>query len=331
MSTTTTFSTPLSSADVRWAVEQAARAPSIFNTQPWLFRWTDGEFELRADTRRGLTASDPEGRELVLSCGAALYNLRLALRKLGYTGTVRLLPDSGDPRLLARVAVVETKPADADERRAYAAMTRRHTHRGGFDDRALSPELAVLLQKNAEEESAHLFFVQDPGQRRRVLHLARAAERQLAADDEVQAEIAAWTPNPGTARRDGVPATSYAADPTSSPDDLAPRDWDQGRGIGALEPVDSPSGVVAVLATGRDLQVDWLQAGQALERVLVAAAGQWAFATIHSQVTEVPNLRAELRRELCISGYPQILLRFGYAPDAPLTPRRPVDEVLDLT
>src|SRR5207245_724562 len=72
----------MTSADVRWVVAQAARAPSIHNTQPWLFNWDGCSFELRADTHRGLSAIDPDGRELVLSCGAALYNLRLALRKL---------------------------------------------------------------------------------------------------------------------------------------------------------------------------------------------------------------------------------------------------------
>jgi len=328
--TTTSFSTPLSQTDVRWVVEQACRAPSIHNTQPWRFHYDSGTFELWADTRRGLGASDPDGRELVISCGAALYNLRLAVRKLGYAAAVTLLPVAGEPRLLARVAVVESKPSDAAERRAYAALTRRHTHRGGFDDRALSPELAVLLQRAAQEEFGELFYVQDPGQRRRVLQLARAAERAHANNEQVQAELEAWTPAHPTKRRDGIPATAYAAEPAASVDDLPPRDFDIGRGIGKREAEQSPPGVIAVLATSRDLEVDWLQGGQALERVLVTAAEQWAFAALHSQVTEVSDLRAELRREMCISGYPQMLLRFGYAPDAPTTPRRPVDEVLDL-
>ena len=330
MTRASTFDTPLSVRDVRWVVEQACRAPSIHNTQPWRFRYADGAFELRADTQRGLGGSDPDGRELVISCGAALYNLRLAARKLGYTATVSLLPDARDPRLLARIDVVESRPADVAERRAYAALTRRHTHRSGFDDRALSPELAVALQRAAREESGSLFYVQDPGQRRRVLHLARAAERELAQDETVQAEIAAWTPPRGTARRDGVPPTAYAAEPESSVDGLPPRDFDLGRGIGMAQSQESPPGVVAVLASERDLQVDWLQTGQALERMLITAAEHWAFAALHSQVTEVDHFRAELRREMCISGYPQILLRFGYAPDAPTTPRRPVDDVLDL-
>jgi len=322
---------PLSLNDVRWAVTQAGRAPSIHNTQPWRFRWDGSAFELRADTTRGLTVSDPDGRELVLSCGAALYNLRLALAKLGHRAIVTPLPDRTDPRLLARVEVAPSVPADAATRLTFAALLRRHTHRGAFDDRPLAPDLAVALQRAADEEFGHLIYVHDPGQRRRVLSLARAADRELAADERVQDEMARWTPAPTSRRTDGVPTTAYAADPPVPVDDLAPRDFDQGRGFGRLDSEESPPGVIAVLVTDTDLELDWLNAGQALERLLVTAARHGAFAALHSQVVELPHRRAELRRELCTDGYPQIMLRFGYAADGVTTPRRPVDDIIDLT
>jgi len=308
----------------------ASLAPSVHNTQPWRFSWDGTTFELHADTARGLTASDPEGRELVMSCGAALFNLRLALRKLGYDAHVVVLPDARNPRLLARISVAESAPADPGERRAFAAMLRRHTHRGAFDDEPLAPDAIVALQRAAELESAELVLVADPGQRRHVLTLARAAERALVNDFDVQAEITDWTPSPSSGRRDGVPATAYSAEPLAQPDDLAPRDYDQGRGYGIGEAVENAPGVVGVLVTATDLQEDWLAAGQALERLLVTAAQRGAYAALHSQLTEVKHLRNELRRELCVAGYPQILMRFGYAPDVEQTPRRPVDEVLQL-
>ena len=328
--TPTTFGIPLSTTNARWAVEQAALAPSVHNTQPWRFTWNGTSFELNADTARGLTASDPDGRELVISCGAALFNLRLALRKVGYDARVEVLPEPRDPRLLARITPSEGAPADPEERRAYAAMIRRHTHRGAFDDEPLAPHVAVAMQRAAELEGAELVFVADPGQRRHVLTLARAAERALANDLDVQAEISEWTPPPGSRRRDGVPASAYAPEPVHHPDDLAPRDYDQGRGYGIGEAVENSPGVVGVLVTDTDLEADWLAAGQALERLLVTASERGAYAAMHSQLTEVPHLRGELRHELCIPGYPQILLRFGYAPDVNRTPRRPVDDVLVL-
>jgi hypothetical protein len=127
-----------------------------------------------------------------------------------------------------------------------------------------------------------------------------------------------------------VPVTAYATFPVAHPDDLPARDYDQGRGLGVGEAVENAPGVIGVLVTEGDLERDWLSAGQALERLLITAAERGGYAALHSQLTEVTHLRNELRRELCVSGYPQILLRFGYAPNAPHTLRRPVDEVLEL-
>ena len=329
--TTTGFEVPLSTLQARWAVEQACLAPSIHNTQPWRWAWDGTRFDLYADTSRGLTSSDPDGRELVMSCGAALFNLRLTLRKIGYDAVVALVPDAHDPRLLARVVATEAKPASPEERRDFAAMLRRHTHRGGFDDEPLTPRLMVAMQRAAELEGARMTYLSDPGQRRHVLTLARAAERALVNDIDVQAEIEAWTPTASSYRRDGVPTSAYPSRPAVHVDDLPQRDFDQNRGQGGeVAAVDAAPGVIGVLVTENDLQQDWLYAGQALERLLVVAAERGAFAAIHSQLTEVPHLRNELRRELCVTGFPQLLLRFGYAPDVRRTPRRPVGEVLDL-
>jgi len=329
--TATRFDRPLSGQDTRWLVEQACRAPSIHNSQPWRFAYSDGSIEVWADTARGLTAADPEGRELVISCGAALYNMRLAARKLGYNPAAVLLPDPREPRLLARVDLAEGKPADADERRAYAALTRRHTHRGGFDGKPLAPDLAVYLQRAAEAEGAMLVYISQPGLRRRVVQLARSAERELAADERVQAEIAAWTPSPDGRRRDGIPATAYPPRARLVADDLPGRDFDQGRGYGQADLDASPPGVIAVLTTSGDGQRDWLLAGQALEHLLIRAAEDWAFAALDSQLVELPHLRAELRREIQSGGHPQLLLRLGYAREAASTPRRPVGDVLELS
>ena len=327
--TTGTFAIPLSTQDAQWAVEQACLAPSLHNTQPWRFTWDGSAYELYADTTRGLTASDPHGRELVISCGAALFNLRIALRKLGYDAHVAVLPDTSNPRLLARVAVTESTPATAGDRRRFAALRRRHTHRGAFDDLVLAPQIAVYLQQAAELEGGQLIFVADPGQRRRILSLARAAERALAQDLDVQAELSEWTPTPGSRRADGVPVTAYAAEPLAGADELAPRDFDGGRGLGRGDSRFNTPGLVAVLVTETDLQDDWLAAGQALERVLVCASAHGVFAALHSQATEVRNLRDEVRRELRVPGYPQILLRFGYSDEVLHTPRRPIADVFE--
>jgi nitroreductase len=317
----------LNAADVEWALTQAGRAPSIHNTQPWRFKWDRSRFTLQADTAHGLTVTDPDGRELVLSCGAALFNLRLALRKLGRRSSLTLLPDPTDPRTLAILTVTDALPATAEEQRLAEAIPRRHTHRGSFDDRLISPELAVRLQQAATAEGAELHYIHDPGQRSKIEHLARDAEWTQSANDRVREELAEWTPLPGSPRRDGVPVTAYpAGNPYGAT--VTNRDFDAGRGIGGLEtPTPTPGLLLAILLTPQDLERDWLQAGMSLAAVLTTAAEQWAFAALHSQVIEVAPLRAELRRELATAAYPQLVLQLGHASLAPTTPRRPTSDI----
>lgn len=324
--------TVLDDAQLTWVVERAARAPSINNTQPWRFGWDGEMISVTADLRRGLSYSDPDGRELVISCGAALYNLRLALRQLGRSSTTTTFPDANHPRLLARVHVEPGPPASAEERALLSAINRRHTHRGAFADPRLRPELAVRLQEAAESQGAQLVFVHDPGPQRQVLQLARAAERARSDDERARAETEQWTPALKTVRRDGVPASSYSAGtPASGQEQLAARDFDLGRDLGSSEAAEQPTGGIAALVTDGDLAPDWLRAGLALEAVLLTAAVEWSFAIMHSRVTEVAGLRAELRRALGTRGYPQLLMRFGYAGSAPVTARRPATEIIDLT
>jgi hypothetical protein len=320
----------LPESEITWLVTQACRAPSIHNTQPWRFVWDGEGFDVYADTRRGLTVSDPDGRELVISCGAALYNLRVALRHRGLRGEVRLQPDPTQSRLLARVAVAPGDPASREERRRFAALVHRHTHRGPFDDRIVPSDLEVDFLRAAEAESARLIYVQIPGQRHRVIDLARQAAAQLDDNERARAETELWTAAPGSTRADGVPATAYPPRPAWGADELAGRDFDLGRSFGLEESASSTPGLVGVLVTEGDGARDWMEAGQALEHILLMGAERWVFAALHSQISENPPLRAELRRELATAGYPQMLLRFGYAHNAGATPRRPAREVLQV-
>ena len=85
-----------------YLIEVAARAPSVHNTQPWRFQVSEHVIELYPDTSRQLL-EDPAGREMLISCGAALYGLRLGICSLGYRPEVEPFPEPSQRRLLARV------------------------------------------------------------------------------------------------------------------------------------------------------------------------------------------------------------------------------------
>ncbi|HUY46656.1 MAG TPA: hypothetical protein VMV92_13130 [Streptosporangiaceae bacterium] len=315
-------------------VAAAGRAPSVHNTQPWRFAPLGASLELHADRARRLRAVDPAGRELLISCGAALFGLRLAVRQLGHLPVVELLPDPARPDLLARVQLGRQVTLGPGEWEMHAAAPHRHTHRGPFSAEPLPAGLLAALQHDAVAEGATLVLL-DQQLRYRLRSLAAAAARWQRRDPLVRAELRRWTRQEGSTARDGVPAYAYPAVPaaqdgiSAGPERALPlRDFDLGRGAGLLEVGGSPPAATAVLVTTGDTPTDWLRAGQALNRMLIHAASKWVFATLNSQPMESTALRALVRSRLFLPGAPQILLELGRAHTAPATARRPVDELI---
>lgn len=315
--------------EVRYLIATAGRAPSVHNTQPWRFRLVGNAVELRADPRRRLPRADPAGREMVISCGAALFGLRLAVRGLGYHPAVQLLADPRRPDVLARVGLGVPAPMSSNERALLAATTRRYTHRGAFTSDQLPPGLLAALQRDAEAEGATLVLLDRIGLYRQLAALVAVAESRQRRHAMLRAELRHWTRPPGSEARDGVPARAYPVGPSRGNGQLAMRDFDLGRGWGWPDVGGSPPAATAVLTTRGDGQNDWLHAGQALHRLLLHAASKWVFASLHTQPLENTPVRAEIRARLALPGAPQMLLQFGRADTAPVTARRPVGDLLN--
>ncbi|MEP6463643.1 MAG: hypothetical protein ABJC62_09575 [Frankiaceae bacterium] len=313
-----------------FVVQAASRAASVHNTQPWRFRLTAAGLELLADRSRQLSVADPRGRELVLSCGAALYNARLAVRMLDHAVGVELLPVAGDADVLARLTVVGKAAATRDEREMFSAIPHRHTHRGAFSPAEVPRDLLVAAQNAVVAEGAALRFVERPGPRRALSDLVAAADRAQRADPAVQRETAAWTVAPSERRLDGVPATAYPAGGGGRERLAFPiRDFAAGRGWGFVEEGDDGlRHPVAVLTTTGDQPRDWLIAGQALERMLLLTATRWIFAALFSQPLESAAARVLVRDEIGTPEFPQMIVQLGHSPVTASTPRRPVEDVL---
>jgi hypothetical protein len=316
-----------------YLVRVAARAPSLHNTQPWRFKVRPDAIELYADYSRQLSI-DPIGRELLISCGAALFGLRLAVRSLGRTPEVELF---GEParqpaekarlRLLARVRLGAPAAMTAAERKLLEAVPHRHTHRGPFDPDPLPAGLLTGLQQDATTEGATLAVIDLDQAGRKVAAILTTATRDQDLDPVSRAEILRWTRDASSPARDGVPAHAFPAQPDRSPGQLPQRDFDLGRGLGLLAAGGPPAAVTAVLVTAGDAEEDWLQAGQALNRLLLHAASQWVFARLQTQPLQAGTIRALIGSRLALPGVPQMLLEFGVARIAPATGRRPAADL----
>jgi hypothetical protein len=305
----------------------AGRAPSLHNSQPWRFRPTARAIELYADPRRTLPAADPDGRELRLSGGAALFNLRLAFHGLGIRPIVTLFPDRDQPDLLAVVRRGGSRPLTPELDRLLRAVPAWKTNRHPFSDTAVAAPEQHALRRAALDEGAWLHIVADCAERVALRKIVARAHSVQMADPAFRTELAAWsTTDPD--RRDGVPAIAGGALPEPQ-DKWAMRDFTGGTGLARVPGKDfEDEPLIAVLTSHLSGAIAEVQVGQALQRVLLTATASGLATSFLSQVVEVPQTRDELRRLIGGTRPPQAVLRIGYGWPVVTTPRREIADLL---
>lgn len=318
------------SEKLRFFIAYATLAPSSHNTQPWLFRLADNVIYLYADRTRALAVVDPDDRELTMSCGAALYNLSLAIRHFGYQAGVILLPDPGDPDWVARIQVDADGRAEPEADDLFQALPNRRTNRRAYTTQPVPAALSNALQAAADAEGAWLHIVQGDDQRHAVADLIAEADRIQWADKRFRRELAAWLHPARSRSQDGVPGYTFGiAEVVAYVGPFLFRTFDWGQGQAAKDrQLAAGSPLLAVLGTDSDTAATWMAAGQALQRVLLRACAAGVSASYLNQPIEVPELRPRLGALLGTTGFPQLLLRMGYGPDLQPTPRRPLHDVM---
>lgn len=277
-------------------VEAAIAAPSMHNAQPWRFvaRLADRVIEVYADPARTLRRGDPRGRAVHIACGAALFNLRLAVAHAGAEPVTRLLPNPRDPLLLASVRLAGPYRARPYERDLHAAISRSRTPRHGLPSQPQLRSLLAGLLEAAALEGASL-RVLEQADALRIIQAAAAADRALHPDAAYLAELREFLPRP----------LSRAA----------------GAGISALAPQ------LAVIATRSDDRASWLRAGQAMQRVLLLATHRGLPAVPLTPALELPD--APLRPDPRLGAeHPEMIIRLGGSNGAPPSYRRPVAQVM---
>lgn len=312
-------------AQLRAAVPAAIRAPSLHNTQPWRFRLRDGGIEVLLDPTRRLHVADATGWGARISCGAAVFNLRLALAEAGTPARVRLVPYPAEPAVLARLVPDQPRPPTPAEMALHAAISRRHSNRAPFWPNPVPPEARWRLIEAARAEETWLELIIGAGAVQAVAEIARGANRVLERDPAYLAEIARWSRRENAA--DGVPVE--AGGPLPEPQDLLPQ---RAFGVRTRAPGRDfePEPLVAVLGAPGNTARDQVAAGQALQRVLLTATDAGLATSLLSQPIEVPAAREQLRLALGRFGTPQIVLRIGYGQPGYPTPRRDPADVIDI-
>lgn len=310
------------------ALQLAARAPSVHNTQPWRWDFDGTRLHLFSDSTRQLKVADPSGRQELISCGANLHHARIAFAEQGQPIAVSYMPEEGLHDLLA-VAEFEPPRAPSDRERALAAAIRaRRTDRLPMSapDR---PELVQQLREVSEVDGVHLNAVDDSVRPR----LAAASEQTAALqqfDTPYQNELRWWTGNFDLP--EGIP--SYAL-PTAREAALVDVGRDFPVAPGDPHRTGEPDhATLVVLSTAENTPHEWLATGETLSAALLSATAAGLATCPLTHITEIPAAVRAIRTLLPDPDrIPQVLIRLGTAPHdtfVPPTPRRPVEDFLSL-
>jgi hypothetical protein len=318
------------SAQIEFLLRYAILAPSNHNTQPWIFEVEGDEIRISADRTRSLPASDPDDRELIISCGVAMFFLETAARAFGFDVRTRRIPKPSDDNLIAEVIIGERKKEKVGRPDLLHAITRRRTNRGKFAAKPLEADIRDAIAGAASANGVHANWIQSKPDRAALANLISTADRQQFENRAFRRELANWVHANRTGEPDGIPAKSIGFEaPLNYVAPLLIRTFDI-----ATEKVSFDEALVRlaagflILSTGFDQPLDWVRAGEALGGVLLTAESLGVNASYLNQACEIEELRSRLAAVGNSGGHPQIVLRLGYGLPVSPTPRRSLEAVM---
>jgi nucleotide-binding universal stress UspA family protein len=319
---------------LREAVAAAVMAPSSHNTQPWRFRISGATLDIFADPRRHLAVIDPERRQLVQSCGAALFNARVAVRAMGFSDEVTtMLVDGEQPEHVATLHLGAPHLTSDTDHALMEAIARRHTNRREFQIRPIAAADTDVMSAAAAAEGVTMARLV-PDQKHGLAHLIEEADERQLGDPAFRVELSRWLAPLGSRRRDGIPFVEKEYGSALSFTLVRSlRSPSLGHDVGKREEaLIEGSPAVVVLGTVRDEASDWLACGQALEAVLLHATARGMAAAFLNQVLEIPELRGRVAELVPGIGYPQMVLRIGVPAKRihHAAPRRELGDVLEI-
>ena len=304
---------------IDFLLRYAILAPSGHNRQPWRFEREGETLRVYADYGKSLPNVDPGDRELIMSTGTALFNLRVASAYFGYSTAVRH-ERSNRSDLLATVEFSRDGAVEHALAALFPAILTRRTNRSRFHDRALSAEHVSEIAKLDQGEPG-VKLVSGPDALAAVGKLVRDADRIQMSSTAVRRELASLVHPDDTDAADGF----AVQDLTSWGGCWHVRSLNLG-GVQGRKDFHRVyrCGALAVIYS-EDVQDSLLAAGELTERLLLTATRLGLQYSFLNQPIQVRRLRPRLREMLGLQGWPQLLIRLGYGqPVARPMPRRPL-------
>jgi len=311
------------------AVRSACRAPSLHNSQPWHWVFDGDQLRLFLDQSR-VVGTDRSAREAVISCGAALDHLRVAMAAAGWQSQVARFPNPDSPNHLASIQFTPTDSVTDEDRRRARAIWARHTDRLPFSGPTDWHSFEPVLTGAVDPHAVHLDILSDDS-RPRLAEAAQIAESLRFYDVPYNDELFWWTA-PFEAS-DGIPYSalvSAAEGERVGIDRVFPVTHQPER----RDEIPEDHAKVLLLSTDANGRADALMSGEALSAVLLECTMAGLATCPVTHLTELYVTRELVQSLIDHEAVPQVLIRVGVVPvtetPPPPTPRRALSEVLKL-
>lgn len=316
-------------AQPRDLIRYATLAPNGHNTQPWRFRMGEKRIDILPDFSRRTPVVDPDDHHIFVSLGCAAENLSLASAARGRPGSVRFDPAG------AGLVTFEFDRGSAVQSALFDAIPMRQSTRAPYDGRAVGPADLNLLAKAAALPGVELVLLTDRPRIDRLRDLVLAGNSAQMADAAFVRELKSWLRfNPRQALQTGDGLYSVASNNPSLPDWAGPHAFDwfstaDSENQAYARQIRSSAGIAVFVGAG-ETPAHWIAVGRACQRFALQATALGLKHTFINQPVEVVRLRPELATLVGLSGRrPDIVMRFGYGPTLPWSPRRPVASVIE--
>jgi hypothetical protein len=303
---------------VRFLLRYAILAPSVHNTEPWVFGVNGWHVRLFADRNRCLTAADRDMRDLYISLGCALENLVIAAEHFGFHPSITYFPEPQNPMLVASASLGRDGFSSPSEVFGlFRAITARRTNHGPFNQERVSEHDLHHLTACCLDEDIKLTLTADEQTCRQFAAIMLEADILRFADPAYVSELEYWV-------HQGAYDTPWMVKKLHELASAclhrhAPEYSDTLKGAPVL-------GIIASSGNDRTTQ---LRAGRFLERVFLRATALGLSLEPITYVLQVSQTRTKVADLIACSGVPQVAFRLGCSEFEPRhSPRRPLDQSL---
>jgi hypothetical protein len=314
--------------DYMFMVEQAVKAPSGHNTQPWLFKLNDNSIEIHPNLNKSLPVVDFDNRELFISLGCATENLCITASAKGYESKI-VIADEG----IITINLVKNQAIVPDS--LFAQIDVRQTNRSVYNGKIISDSTINKLKTIPLKEGVNLHFYKTGTPDFDLISNYVIEGNTIQMQDKAfKNELISWmrfNKNHSNKTKDGLSYAVFGAPnlPMFIVKPIMKKAINvKSQNKGDRKKMQSSSHFVLFTTQSNTLE-EWVNLGRSMERLLLRSTEQDIIHAYLNQPNEIKDLSQKMVKTLGIPNeHPTILLRIGYGKKMPYSKRKEIKDLI---